>query len=652
MDSLVDKVLSCPTLPTLPGVAVRVLDLTSKPGISLSTIAQTVQNDPALAAKVLRTVNSSYYALSTPCPTISRAMTFLGINAVKAIVLGFSLADVTKKLGNGTFDLSRFWRQAVYAAAGARALAGVTRAADPEEVFLGALLQDIGVLACVAALKDDYVIGVLEAAGEDHDSLPKLERDSLGADHTAIGKRLAEKWKLPPQHVDCIAFHHAPDRASTANQKLVRLVALGRLASSTLLAAEPAKHIGPFYSAGERWFALTRDQMKEAMRLTAEGGRELAKLLDVPTGAALDAATILSRAHEQMLQTQEQMQQETVTLRRTNDELARKNVTDALTGAFNRAHFDVQGRASFETARRERSNFAVLVIDADKFKSVNDTHGHKAGDMVLVELAKRLIEASGKVGTVCRYGGEEFAIIVPDASLVEAARLGDTVRKALEARAISIAGSGGKTDSIRVTISVGVSAIEVGNADKVPDLDTLVRLADEALYAAKHAGRNCVRINDAANPLPKLVKAAAPPATSVSPGAPGKIRILVVEDDPLASKLLGVLLAKRGNAEISVVPTAEAAIESILSSGSPHPNVIVTDLNLPGMSGLEMIRKLRTSPAAAIPVIMVTASGDAETQLAAKEAGASLFIEKMDLCTNVDQWLTRIVELTTCRKAA
>lgn len=650
MSSMVDKVLTCPSLPTLPGVAVRVLDLTSKPSVSLATIAQTVQNDPALAAKVLRTVNSSYYGLSSPCPTISRAMTFLGINAVKAIVLGFSLADLTKKLGNGAFDLARFWRQAVYAAAGARALATASRSIDAEEVFLGALLQDIGILACVAALKDDYVIGVLEAAGEDHEALPVLENELIGADHMLIGKQLAEKWKLPSQHIECIAHHHAPDRASAANQKIVRLVALGRMASQALLAAEPARHLGAFYLSGERWFGFTRDAMKDALRQTAEGGRELGKLLEVPAGAALDAATILGQAHEQMLQTQEQMQAESVTLRRTNDELARKNITDALTGAFNRAHFDAQGRSGFETAKRNRSPFGVLVLDADKFKSVNDTHGHKAGDMVLVELARRLREAAEKVGIVCRYGGEEFAVIVPGGTLVDVAKIGDTVRRAVEARAISIAGSGGKADAIRVTISVGASAIENGNADKVPDLDTLVRLADEALYTAKHAGRNCVRINDAANPLPKPTKPAPTPA--IEKGAADKIRLLIVEDDPLASKLLSVLLAKRGNAEIRIVPTAENAIEQVLGSGTPRPHIIVTDLNLPGMSGLDMIRKLRASAAAAIPVIMVTASGDAQTQLAAKEAGASLFIEKTDLCTNVEQWLSRIVDLAQPRQAA
>src|SRR5262245_29063791 len=112
-----ENVLACPNLPTLPGVAMRVLELTRDPGTSINKIAQVVQNDPALTAKVLKTVNSSYYGLAQPCPSIARAMGILGLNTVKAIVLGFSLVDTTKRAGpDDRFDLAAYWRRAVYGA--------------------------------------------------------------------------------------------------------------------------------------------------------------------------------------------------------------------------------------------------------------------------------------------------------------------------------------------------------------------------------------------------------------------------------------------------------------------------------------------------------------------------------------------------------
>src|SRR5258707_820504 len=91
-----DRVLSCPTLPSLPGVAIKMLELVRQPGCTADKIAQVIQNDPALAAKVLKTVNSSYYGLPKACPNITRAVALLGMNTVKSLTLGLSLVDVAK----------------------------------------------------------------------------------------------------------------------------------------------------------------------------------------------------------------------------------------------------------------------------------------------------------------------------------------------------------------------------------------------------------------------------------------------------------------------------------------------------------------------------------------------------------------------------
>src|SRR5262245_20840691 len=203
--ALLDRVLSCPALPTLPGVAVRVLELTRDPNVSITALAQAVQADPALAVKVLKTVNSSYYGLSAPCPSIPRALNLLGLNTVKAIVLGFSLVDSTRAVGlDERFDIAAFWRRAVHCAAPARALAAKTRCCDAEEAFIAALVMDIGVLACFAAIKDEYLAVLKKAPTTDHDKLCEVERAKLGFDHGQAGKLLAERWKLPQRVRDCI----------------------------------------------------------------------------------------------------------------------------------------------------------------------------------------------------------------------------------------------------------------------------------------------------------------------------------------------------------------------------------------------------------------------------------------------------------------
>ncbi len=118
-----DRVLSCSTLPTLPSVGLQVLQLTRNPNVSAEQIAKVIETDPALSAKVLKTVNSSLYSLKDPCTTIRRSLGYLGLAAVKSLVLGFSLMDSTKNMGDaGAQGMDEYWRRTIYAACGARAI--------------------------------------------------------------------------------------------------------------------------------------------------------------------------------------------------------------------------------------------------------------------------------------------------------------------------------------------------------------------------------------------------------------------------------------------------------------------------------------------------------------------------------------------------
>jgi HD-like signal output (HDOD) protein len=118
----IERVLACPNIPTLPVVAMRILELTSKQDVSLREIAAIIENDPAIATKVLRTVNSSYYALSRRCASIQQALAFLGLQTVKGLVLGFSLARSINGGGDDevSFDFLEYWRRSLYSAAAAR----------------------------------------------------------------------------------------------------------------------------------------------------------------------------------------------------------------------------------------------------------------------------------------------------------------------------------------------------------------------------------------------------------------------------------------------------------------------------------------------------------------------------------------------------
>ena len=136
-----------------------------------------------------------------------------------------------------------------------------------------------------------------------------------------------------------------------------------------------------------------------------------------------------------------------------------------------------------------------MMADLDEFKKVNDTHGHKAGDIVLAEAANRMRQSTRPYDRIGRYGGEEFLIVVPGCDLAAAERAAQRVRSDMaEAPFLLPNGS-----VIRVTVSIGVAA---RGEDSLADADSLLHSADEALYQAKGIGRNCVSLADLGAPRP------------------------------------------------------------------------------------------------------------------------------------------------------
>jgi diguanylate cyclase (GGDEF)-like protein len=483
-----EHILACPNLPSLPTVAMEVLELTRNANVQLTEIACVVQNDPALCAKILKTVNSSFYGLSKPCPTITRALTYLGLSTVKSLVLGFSLVDCTKVSEDG-FDMIDYWRRCVYSAAAARRIAAMRNTCDPEEAFIAALMQDLGMPAIFQAIGREYVDVVASTAGS-HESLAEAERDELGFDHATVGAALAERWRLPTEMVQAIRYHHSP-----ANEApLSRTVCLAFCAANTLSRSEAGASLSLFTNRAVEWFGLSRDEAGAKLGVIAEDARELARLFKINTGQAPDINAILAQAEDASLVHQISVAREAETLRQTASDLARAAATDALTQCFNRKHFDAELSTRFEDAQSMNGCLAVIMVDADKFKNLNDTHGHQVGDAVLIEVARRLRETVGDAGVVCRYGGEEFSAILPGATRKDAAMKAESMRLAISSAPVDVKSLHGPVDSVSVTTSLGVAVLEPSAAARITTPQLLVQAADKALYAAKHAGRNCVRV--------------------------------------------------------------------------------------------------------------------------------------------------------------
>ncbi|WP_233009925.1 GGDEF domain-containing protein [Rheinheimera faecalis] len=191
-------------------------------------------------------------------------------------------------------------------------------------------------------------------------------------------------------------------------------------------------------------------------------------------------------------QLEDSIQQRTLELQITLTELADKNklleqqsTRDALTGVRNRAFFDQKLSAEIKRSRRERSTLGLLMIDIDHFKAFNDNHGHLVGDLVIKEVANCLQqELKRSTDHLCRYGGEEFAIILPNTDKDGAMVLAEQVRLCLENQRIQY-----EELELSISVSIGcyaaVAEISSTNAE-------YIQAADIALYQAKNEGRNRV----------------------------------------------------------------------------------------------------------------------------------------------------------------
>jgi diguanylate cyclase len=184
--------------------------------------------------------------------------------------------------------------------------------------------------------------------------------------------------------------------------------------------------------------------------------------------------------HKELVERLSNMEDETEELRKCIEEERSKAYNDALTGIPNRMAFDERINEEYKRWQRYSNNLTLCLVDIDKFKGVNDTYGHKAGDIVLRTIAKKCASKIRNSDYFCRYGGEEFALILPETNLSAAITVAETLRDSIEQCSFQY---GDK--AVGITISCGLAQVKGKDT-----LDTVFKRADKALYKAKESGRN------------------------------------------------------------------------------------------------------------------------------------------------------------------
>ncbi len=157
--------------------------------------------------------------------------------------------------------------------------------------------------------------------------------------------------------------------------------------------------------------------------------------------------------------------------------------TDPMTKLYNRRYFSKISEHVINLAKRDKNLASVIMLDIDKFKSVNDNYGHKVGDEVIISLGVELQELTRDSDVICRYGGEEFVILLPETGKEGALVIAEKIREKVESLSLNI----DKKESLKYTVSIGVSEVDI---DKELNIEASLSRADKALYMAKEDGRN------------------------------------------------------------------------------------------------------------------------------------------------------------------
>ncbi len=337
---------------------------------------------------------------------------------------------------------------------------------------------------------------------------------------------------------------------------------------------------------------------------------------DQPEKRVNDRLTELQLLNQELLAEIMRCQQAEDALKLTNAQLREASLRDVLTGLYNRRFLEDALRREVVRARRHHRPLGIMLADIDHFKKVNDTFGHAAGDAVLKAVSEYLVSVVRREDVVCRYGGEEFVILMPDTPIDVARQRAERLRE--RARHVSISHDGTRIGP--VTISIGV-AIFPENAENE---HALLQSADEALYRAKRGGRDRVEISAAVSVNGR--QESDPNNLGKQPAQ--SIKILVVEDNPDDADLLLHELRRASIAFDSLRVDTEA--DFIQGIDEFDPDVILSDYSLPGFDGMSALSIARTK-CAEVPFIFVSGTIGEERAIESFKRGATDYVLKTNL---------------------
>ncbi len=490
-------------LPTLPTIAVRLIELFDDPDVELPELAALLRSDPAIASKILRAANSPAYGVGRKVTDLQPAIALLGKMVVTSLALSFTLAERSMQRGSAAQLFQSYWLQAITQATAAECLAQRFFRQQSGEWFITGLLASVGRLSLINHDPEQYAELSTRAAACQI-PLHELESSHFGMTTNELSIALLSEWKFPERCIDAVAnqncFLEQFGRGSAGvGKQLSAAIATSKAISDYFCQSRQGESLVQIVELMEGVFATGEDEtvrLLETVRNRVDATSDLFQVDCTSLGTPSELMS-LAMQHLSSLALDRPLtepvggslaclvSQNKQLLDRVH-RLTMRCMTDSLTGLFNRGYFEESLQQLVERASSSDLNIGVILIDIDFFKRINDTLGHLAGDDILREVAIVIRENVRTSDIVARYGGEEFVVLVPQADESVITRLSERIRGAV---GTSVFGVDGRR--VSVTISVGAAACRPLGADERFGR-MLVAAADEQLYKSKSQGRDQV----------------------------------------------------------------------------------------------------------------------------------------------------------------
>ena len=486
----IDQFASSTRLPTLPEVAVKLIELSQQNDPDFVEVSRVIGLDAAVSGKVMTTVNSALLGFRPKVASINEAVNKLGINMIRTLLLSFHLAQ-SDSSHNGTKPiLQAHWRSSLTQAVFAELIAEQLDS-DPATYFLAAMLQDVGILAMVSEAPIDYSENVLTRC--QFPDVAGAERSYFGFSHLDVSAAIVEKWGLGDLLRSAILHHHDEIMVSDEVDLMKVILRAASLGTTVVMQRTSSKSLanplGNWCEFLDTHFKFDAEQANGIISEVNERVNEYSALFQFDVGGGLNEERIVVQAKGILQEIALANQMELISNKRAESKRQSNKLEmylDALTGLYNRRYMSDHLADIVELSVRKQRPIGMLFLDVDKFKEINDTYGHSFGDQAICHVAN-WVQQSVRSGDIAfRFGGDEFLLVLDNIKESDFEIVANRIANQVPELTVD-------DTTIQVNLSIGGTFYKPMR-DDIADPNWLINQSDQSMYDAKNRGGACASI--------------------------------------------------------------------------------------------------------------------------------------------------------------